>query len=315
MSTLQRRTAGFGILASGVLVIIAAAHIVRAQPMRHGGPVLFVAAATGNQVVPPNTSSASATGAFLVDATERRVTYELTYHGLENGPPQRIELHNFGAGGNGPRVYTLCGDDGAACPKAVSGNITGSWDQTSKNATQLDTKMLGEFASARIYIEVVGGNERAEIRAQLEPNGAMIPVRNFVAHLASTRGGNGTGTAVLSEAQFADGRVSVMYHVTVAETQGTPDGVALVGVSGAVGAAAQPPRFPRSTALPSLKVLSSKTPARGGTLTGQYEARQERTDAVLATKLLSAGNRDVGITVRTSRFPEGELFGVFKPVH
>src|SRR4051794_34000266 len=69
--------------------------------MGHAATTLFLAQAVAAKVVPPRISTATATGAFLVDPARRTVSYELTFHGLENGPPRSIALYNFGAGGNG----------------------------------------------------------------------------------------------------------------------------------------------------------------------------------------------------------------------
>lgn len=305
---------------AAILAILSAACTVGAaqdpsrhgMAMHHGGTKLFLAQAAANKVHPAGTSSATATGAFLVDPAQPTVSYDLTYHGLENGPPKSIALHNFGEGGNGARIHTICaGDAGRPCPNLASANLTGSWAENTQASAPIDTKLLGEFASARVYLEVVGGDGRPEIRGQLEPNGAMVPFRNFVAHLSSAQGGSGVGTAVLSEAHFADGRVSVFYQVTVAGTSSAPQGVALVGVAAAAPA---PPKFSPKNALPQFKSLPSRAPATGGTLFGQYEVRRDKGDALFATKLFSAGNPEVGISVRTSRFPDGELYGIFKPV-
>jgi hypothetical protein len=279
--------------------------------MSHGGAVLFLARATADKVVPPGASSASATGAFVVDPAKRTVSYDLTFHGLEFGPPESIELRNFGMGGNGALILALCGGGGPSCPSLPSASLTGTWD--GQGGATLDNQLLGEFASARVYLQIVGGDGKAEIRGQLEPNGAMVPVSNFVAHLEPAPGtqGRGTGTAVLSEVHFADERVAVFYEVTVAGTSGEPSSAVLVGVTDTTAA---PMEFSAQNALPRLRRLPSRTAATGGTLTGEFETRRDQVEVPLATRMLAEGNREVGIAVSTEGFPEGELFGVFKPV-
>lgn len=278
----------------------------------HGRTTLFLAQLESANAVPPRTSSATATGAFVVDPTKRSIVYELTFHGLENGPPKSIALHNFGAGGTGAVIYTICGSADRPCPSLASANVTGAWD--GQGRPELDDRLLGELASARVYVEIVGGDGKAELRGQLEPNGAMVPVKNFVAHLAPTPGADAkaAGTAVLSEVHFPDGRVSVFYRVTVAGASGTPRGAALVGVPAAGGPA--PLKVLGRNTLPKSRLIPSRTPATGGTMTGQYEVNRRQPDALLATKLLETGSRDIAIAVSTSRFPDGELYGVFKPV-
>jgi len=278
----------------------------------HGRTVLFLAQLEAAKVVPPGTSSATATGAFVVDPSKRSVVYELTFHGLESGSPRSIALHNFGAGGTGAVIYTICGGADRPCPGLASASVAGVWD--GQGRPELDARLLGELASARVYVEIVGGDGKAEIRGQLEPNGAMVPVKNFVAHLAPAPGADAkaAGTAVLSEVHYPDGRVSVFYQVTVAGASGTPRSAALVGVPGAGGAA--PLKVLGRNTLPRSRLIPSRTPTTGGTMTGQYEANRRQPDALLATKLLETGSRDIAIAVSTRRFPDGELYGVFKPV-
>jgi hypothetical protein len=295
-------------LTVAVIVVAALASATGEQPGRHGGPRLLVLQATAGAVRPAATSSASATGAFILDPEKRTLNYELTYHGLESGNPQSIALHNFGEGGNGPRIYTLCGEGAAACPAAASATITGSVP-----GTPVDPKLLPEFATGRIYLEIVGGDGRGELRGQLEPNNAMVAVQSFVANLAPRAKGAGTGTAVLSEIHFADGTVAVFYRVTVAGTSGAPQAVALGGVP----VQGSPPSFSAKTALPRVRALPSRSAATGGTLVGDYQVAGTSADTPLASRLLARGGTDstLAITVRTARFPDGELYGVFRQIH
>jgi hypothetical protein len=282
--------------------------------MGHGGTRLFLARMQADKVVPSRPSTATATGAFLVDPVKLTVSYDLTYYGLEYGPAQSIGLYNFGAGKNGSLVHTICGASDRACPQLPSANVIGVWD--GKGNVKVDSHLLSEFASARIYVEIVGGDGKREIRGQLEPNGSMVLVKNFVAHLAGmpSSQSRGTGTAVLSEVHYSDGLVSVFYQATVADTNGTPTKAALVGVPDA-DTAVPSNRLAKVAPLPKMKVLPSKATPAGGTLTGTYQVDSDKDDGPTATKLLSIGTREVGIVVSTSKFPDGEIYGVFKPVH
>jgi hypothetical protein len=289
-------------------------------PAHHDGPNLFLAQLSGTEVVPASGSAATGTGAFQVDFETGSAVYDLTWHGLEHGAAQRIALYNFDRGGKGAVVFVLCGATGAAaCPPGVSGNITGRWDF----ARTLEGRRRSELTGARVYAEITGGDGKPEIRGQLEPNSAMLPVRNFVAHLTPVAdpGARGVGTAIMSEVHHADGRVSVFYHATVAGTSGAPVNAALVSnppqPEGAASAAPRVlPRFERRNALPQLRVLTTRIAATaGGTLTGIYETRRDNPDAALsATEAADEGGGGVGIAVTTTRFPNGELFGVFVPV-
>lgn len=302
-------------IAAASLSVLASAQPTPPSKTGHGhgrATTLFLAQLDGAKVVPPGASSATATGAFIVDPGKRTIDYDITFHGLENGPPKSIALHNFGAGANGALIVTICGGAGRPCPALASANLTGEWD--GQGRPELDGNLLGELASGRVYVEIAGGDGKPEIRGQLEPNGAMVPVKNFVAHLTPAPGADAraAGTAVLSEVHYPDGRVEVFYQVTVAGASGTPKGAALVG-SPAAGRAAPLKIAPRNT-LPKPKLAPSRAPATGGTLTGQYQANRTQRSALLATSLLAAGSRDISIAVSTNRFPDGELHGVFKQV-
>jgi hypothetical protein len=277
--------------------------------MRPSGPVLFLARMNASNVVPRSASRATATGAFVVDPIRRTISWDLTYQGLAGGGPRSIALYDFGAGANGARIAWLCGD-ATPCPSQGAANITGTWQSDS-----LNRRLLGEIASGRVYAEIVASDGTRAIRGQLEPNGAMVPVRNFVAHLTPVRGDStrSTGTAVLSEVHFADGRVAVFYEVTAAGTSGRPTGASLVNVkSGAGGGASE---FLLNRASRDLQPLPSRATGNGGTLSGQFEVRPGQRDKLVATRLLASGSREVGIVVTTARSPTGELYGVFRPVH
>jgi hypothetical protein len=271
----------------------------------HGGTTLFLAQIDAAHVVPPGNSAGSATGAFLVNPAKRSIDYELTFHALQR-PPQRIELHNFDVGGNGALIRTICGGDAPKCPDADSASLAGTWD--GRGPVALDQELLGELASGRVYVEIVGGDGKPEIRGQLEANNAMVPVKNFVAHLSAAPGADsrGVGTAVVSEVHFAGGRIAVFYRVTVAGTSGAPSSAAL-----SPGPATD--RVPERNVLPEMTISAVSGAPGGGTMTGQYEAASASREAPFATRLAATG-QSVGVVVLTTKFPAGELYGVLKPV-
>jgi hypothetical protein len=134
------------------------------------------------------------------------------------------------------------------------------------------------------------------------PNGAMVRVANFVAHLAPRDSDSaGSGTAILSETYLPDGKVSVFYAATVAGTSGGPTNAALVG-NPTLKARAFTPRL----ALPQLKLSSSRGKETGGSLTGLYDVNSAAPDALFATRLLSTGKAS-RIVVTTSRFQTASL--------
>lgn len=295
-----------------VAILGALAFSVSAQPshqprMHMARAVLFTATANSAQVVPKRPSAATATVGVTIDRTANDLRYDLTYHGLEHGAPTRIALHNFGPGGTGAAVAVLCGQGAAPCPARPSARLAGAI-----GTLRLTALIFSEFVSSRVYVEIVGGDGRPEIRGQLTTNGAMVPVRNYLARLAPVPGAAaaGEGTAVLSETYLPRGQVGVQYSVTVAGTSGPPQEASLTGVTRQPDVVA---RFLKSARLPiTLRSISARARG-GGTFSGRYVARQADRSAVLAVKLLDQ-DRVPAITVKTGRFPRGELVGVFMPV-
>ena len=284
------------------------AEAMRAMPMKS----LLLAQLDGKQVVGHSASTATGTGAFVLDPARHTVTYDLTYQGLESGGARSIALHNFGAGKTGDVIKVLCEAGTQPCPGPNSATISGTFDRVDKGA--LDNNLVGEFDSERIYVEIVGGDGKPEIRGQLAPNTAMAPFSNYVARLEpmAGTGGSGTGTAILSEVRLPGGTISVFYAATVAGTSGAPTDAALVGVSATPKP--QTEAFLKTMKLPGLKLRTGRRGVPGGSLSGLYRGVVAKPQAPPPMKLLSAGEGRLAIIVTTHRFPRGELSGVFEPV-
>lgn len=308
----MKRLVGCGLLLTAA-TLVASVEIAMAQHA-HGGMkttnVLFAAQLDAKQVVGGSASTATGTGAFLIDRTQRSIAYNLTYEGLGSGGAKSIALHNFGAGKNGEVVKVICGGDASPCPAGASATITGRIDRDI--GRPFDNNLSGEFASERIYVEIVGTDGKPEIRGQLAANSAMVMVMNYVANLTPVDGAasQGTGTAIVSETHLPDGKVAVFYSATVAGTSGAPTNAAMV--SGPTPAART---FSTKSALPRLQMLSARDKKTGGSLRGNYQANMAAPTALLATRLTTADNAgESGIVVTTGRFPRGELYGKLVPV-
>jgi len=280
---------------------------------------LFLARLDGGQVASPTTSSATGTGAFLLDPGRHTMAYQLTYQGLESGGARTVALFNFGRGRNGALLEVLCGGQASPCPDGASATISGSFSEIEKR--RFDNVINGELDSERVYVEIEGRDGKPEIRGQLAPNGAMVPYRDFVAHLtplatlARQKGahGSGSGTAIMSEVYLPGGVVSMFYVVTVAGASGPPTRALLVGVpAGKDGAS--PGAFKPKLVLPAPKIAKSRS-SDGGTLSGAYKVARGKAGAPLPAELIAAGSKEIGLVVSTSRAPDGELFGTFMPVN
>jgi hypothetical protein len=306
---MKKATACGFLLASAALTGPANFAAAQHAGMKMAETTLLVARLDAKQVVGGSASSATGTGAFLLDPAQQTLAYDLTYQGLEAGGAKSIALYNFGAGKSGEVVKVLCGMDAPPCPAGPSATISGRVERDDKRA--LDHNLIGELDSQRVYVEVVGGDGKPEVRGQLAPNIAMVMVSNYVARLLPAEGADtkGTGTAIVSEAHLPDGKVSVFYAATVAGTSGTPTNAALVN-----GPTPKARAFTERSALPKMQLRLSRDKKTGGSLAGAYEINSAVPTARFATRLHDAGNGESGIVVTTNRFPNGELYGALVPV-
>jgi hypothetical protein len=275
--------------------------------MAMAADTLFLAQLDAKQVVGGSTSSATGTGVFVLDS-KHTVRYRLTYQGLDT-PAKSIALYNFGKGQNGQAIKVLCGPGAEPCPSGTAATISGSFERGDNRA--IDNALVGEFDTGRIYVEIVGTNDKAQTRGQLGHNGAMVMVADYTVNLAPLPGidSKGSGTAVVSETYLPHGKTSVFYAATVAGTAGAPTNASL----GAAPAAAERAFTPQS-ALPQLKLNLSRDRQTGGSLSGGYQVDRAAPNALLASRVLRESNGQSGLVIATGRYPKGELYGALVPV-
>jgi hypothetical protein len=295
--------------------LIGSAHFAASQDsgmnmgtgMSMAANTLFVAQLDAKQVVGGSSSSATATGAFVLDK-KRMLQYSLTYQGLDAGA-KSIALYNFGKGKNGEAVKMLCGPGAQPCPTGNAGTISGSFERGDNRA--IDNALVGEFDSGRVYVEITGSDGKPQIRGQLGFNNAMVMVANYVVNLAPLPGvdSRGNGTAVVSETNLPNGKTSVFYAATVAGTSGAPTNAALGGTATPAERA-----FTPQAALPQLKLNLSRDRQTGGSLSGTYQVETAAPNALLASRILRTNNGQPGLVIATGRFPKGELYGDLVPV-
>jgi hypothetical protein len=287
-------------------------HFAASQDSSMGGMsmaanTLFVAQLDAKQVVGGSASSATGTGAFVLDR-KHAVQYSLTYQGLDLSA-KSIALYNFDKGKNGEAIKVLCGPGAQPCPSGNAGTISGNFERGDSRA--IDNALVGEFDSGRIYVEIVGSDGKPQIRGQLEHNGAMVMVANYTVNLAPLPGvdSKGNGTAVVSETYLPGGKTSVFYAATVAGTSGAPTNASL-------GGTATPPEraFTPQAALPQLKLNLSRDRQTGGSLSGSYQVNTAAPNALLASRVMRESNGQSGLVIATGRYPKGELYGALVPV-
>lgn len=268
---------------------------------------LFVAQLDAKQVVGGSPSSATGTGAFVLDR-KHALQFNLTYQGLDTAA-KSIALYNFGKGKNGEAVKVLCGPGAQPCPTGNAATISGSFERGDSRA--IDNALVGEFDSGRIYVEIAGSDGKPQIRGQLGFNNAMVMVANYTVNLTPIPGvdSKGNGTAVVSETYLPDGKTPVFYAATVAGTSGAPTNASLGGTATPADLAFSP-----QAALPQLKVVLSRERQTGGSLSGSYQVNAAAPNALLASRVMRESNGQSGLVIATSRYPKGELYGALVPV-
>jgi len=294
----------YGLLLAGLLLGTSssawAQHVHGSGELGH--KTLLVAQLAGEQVATGSDSKATGTGAFQIDPVRRTFEFQLTYQGLEHGPPQSIALYNFGRGKVGEPVYVLCVAPTNPCPRTTSDTIA---KRVGRNeGPKIDNKLLGEFLSERVYVEIIGSDGTPEIRGQLEPNSNIALVRNYVAKLGPRGGaGRGGGTAIVSETYLPEGKIAVDYVATVT-------GVTAAPTTAALGPATRPGR---QRLLPNTKIRLGRDRNNGGTMKGQYLVNAEAPDAMLPSKP-EPGESVAGFVISTVNAPDGAVQGTLVPV-
>jgi hypothetical protein len=268
---------------------------------------LFLAQLDAKQVVGGSSSSATGTGAFVLDQ-KHALQYNLTYQGLDSDA-KSIALYNFDKGKNGEVVKVLCGPGAQPCPTGHAGTISGNFERGDSRA--IDNQLVGEFDSGRVYVEIVGNDGKPAIRGQLGFNSAMVMVANYVVNLAPLPSvdSKGNGTAVVSETYLPKGKTSVFYAATVAGTTSAPTNASLGGTATPAERAFSP-----QAALPQLKLNLSRDRQTGGSLSGSYQVNTAAPNALLASRVLRESNGQSGLVIATGRYPKGELYGALVPV-
>ena len=120
----------------------------------------------GSQEVPPVTTTASGTGAFVLNASGSQLTYSISFNGLT---PTAAHFHNGAAGVASDVVKSLT---------IVNGTAAGVWSST--DATQPFTdSLLVELLRGRLYVNAhTSANPGGEIRGQvLMASGAGFAVK------------------------------------------------------------------------------------------------------------------------------------------
>jgi hypothetical protein len=167
-----------------------------------GAATVFSASLTGDQEVPPVTSSAFGSAELMLNDDMDALSYDLTISGLDFGgffTPDTddnitgVHIHNGDVGTNGPVVFGMFNpthdfdDLMVSFPSPGVVKMTGTWDaaDTVGGADPLNTQ-LNDLLDGGLYFNVhTVGNPSGEIRGQIT---AIPEPSSFAFMLASVSG-------------------------------------------------------------------------------------------------------------------------------
>lgn len=249
------------------------------QPHSMARRTLFTARADSEQVAPrvQVRSDASATGAFIISADAKSVSWRLTWDGLRSEKVDTIDLHDFGWGAVGKSVTTLCSYATTPCPQASAGTIEGTW--------AIPPALTRELGVERIYVDVhTSAAKDGEIRGQVLPLPWMVHSDQFIAKMKN-------GTATLYITPFPRG-TQLQFDVTVA---GLPAAEAVVAIS----------RGGRRIA--TFSVDGKSVRRRGGTISAIVQGPPISADLLSA---IHAGNATIAVVSKNKTVSSGTLVPV-----
>jgi hypothetical protein len=238
------------------------------------GQILFTARMDGSQETPPVTTTASGTGAFVLNSDGTALSYTITITGLTI---TAAHFHNGAVGVAAAVVKNLT---------FVNNTATGVWSST--DATQpLTDSLLSELLRGRLYVNAhTTANPGGEIRGQVLQ---VIPVEYYATMNGSQETPPTTSTATGSASVILAPGGSVSYRVTVA---------------GLTPTAAHFHNGPLGVAAGVVKNISLVNNSASGSWT-PTDATQPLTDALLRD--LAHGR--MYVNAHTTAFPGGEIRG------
>lgn len=243
------------------------------------GQILFTAKMDGSQETPPVTTTATGTGAFVLNAAGTALSYTITINGLT---ATAAHFHNAAIGIAGGVVKPVT---------FVNNTATGVWSSTDPTTPFTDS-MLTELLRGRLYVNAhTTANPGGEIRGQL----VQATVGAYGANLNGSQEtppttSTATGTAYVLLAPGA----LVGYGVTV---------------TGLTPTAAHFHNGPAGVAAGVVKSISLVNNTASGSWTAS-DASQPLTDALLRDLIHSR----LYVNAHTTAYPGGEIRGQVLPL-
>lgn len=144
------------------------------------GPARFDVGLSGNQEVPPVTTSASGTAVVELNREQTEIKVTLNTSGLQNVTAAHI--HVGPAGQNGPIIFTLYSQADGAFPNPLVKELTSTNLQPQPGAGINDfADAVNALLSGNTYLNVhTQANPTGEIRGQIVPGTRLISFRNEI---------------------------------------------------------------------------------------------------------------------------------------
>jgi hypothetical protein len=142
------------------------------------GPVhadeIFTATLQGAQETPPNGSTATGSGVFILNDAHTDLHFEVSWTGLV-APSTATHFHNGPPGVAGAIVRPIGADEGFIAG-TTSDSVSGDWTTTDPVHAQLTPALVAELEAGNIYYNVHSTQfPGGEIRGQLGPSPAPEP--------------------------------------------------------------------------------------------------------------------------------------------
>ncbi len=153
---MKHRLTAFAIVAVVVGAGLAACQQQQQAAMAPAATMTFKAHLTAKDEVPPNASTATGDGTFVLNTATNELTWDVTFSGL-SGPALAAHIH--GPAAPGANAGVLVGFDP---PKAPAGEIKGS--------NVILKSQVADLKAGKWYANIhTAANQGGEIRGQLMP--------------------------------------------------------------------------------------------------------------------------------------------------
>jgi cytoskeletal protein RodZ len=139
--------------------------IIQASRRHNLNTIPFSSLLNGQSEVPPNSSTATGLGKYLLNQERTTFTYDVTFTGLAS-PFLSAHFHQGAVGVSGPIVRTLTSSFTPSNVTRTAGRLVGTWSVS--DSESLTPERVNQLENGQIYINVHSQNlPDGEIRGQV----------------------------------------------------------------------------------------------------------------------------------------------------